>query len=316
MRKSIVLLLVSLILGLCGQGMAMQVAVSDNDRMGQSDLIAVGTIVSDTRIPDVDYWRAGQVVIKIDQILRGPKIDQITAIHAAPPIMPPGMIIMDHGGFNLTPGQKQIFFLQNGPDSFNFGFGYQGMQPVTDIEKYKNLIAMFPYKATLQTPIAPFYFGKPTDVTVTVKNTGADPIKLSPIMLEGKFYSPRMESYIQFEEARDDKQTMMLKMPDPVTVKPGEEGKVTAKFLTKKPASWQLFPADTYFQTPVLLRAKIYITIDTPVKTGQRQDGFYIASNWATVTIGFPLPDPNEDKTKTDKTTAETTPPVRIMAID
>ena len=103
MRKSIVLLLVSLILGLCGQGMAMQVAVSDNDRMGQSDLIAVGTIVSDTRIPDVDYWRAGQVVIKIDQILRGPKIDQITAIHAAPPIMPPGMIIMDHGGFNLTP---------------------------------------------------------------------------------------------------------------------------------------------------------------------------------------------------------------------
>ena len=103
MRKSIFFLLVSLILGLCAQGMAMQIAVSDNDRMGQSDLIAVGTIVSDTRIPDVDYYRAGLTVIKIDQVLRGEKVDQITAIHAAPPIMPPGMIIMDLGGFNLTP---------------------------------------------------------------------------------------------------------------------------------------------------------------------------------------------------------------------
>lgn len=316
MRKSIVLLLMSLIMALCVQSMAMMVAVSDNDRMGQSDLIAVGTIVSDTRIPDVDYWRAGQVVIKIDQVLRGDKIDKITAIHALPPVMPPGMIIMDHGGFNLTPGQKQIFFLQNGPDSFNFGFGHQGMQPVTEIEKYKNLIAMFPYKATLQTPSTPFYFGKPTDVTITIKNTSADPIKLSPIMMEGKFYSPRMESFIQFEEANNDKQTLKFRTPEPVTVKPGEEGKVTAKFLTKKPGSWLLFPADTYFQTPVLLRAKIFITIDAPVKTGQRQEGFYIATNWTTVTIGFPLPSPNDEKTKEEKKPVATTEPVQLMLND
>jgi hypothetical protein len=223
---------------------------------------------------------------------------------------------MDHGGFNLTPGQKQIFFLQNGPDNFNFGFGYQGMQPVTEIEKYKNLIAMFPYKATLQTPLGPFYFGKPTSVTVSVKNTGADPIKLGPLMLDGKFYSPRMESYIQFEEVRDEKQTLTFKMPDPIIVKPGEEGKITMKYMTKKPASWLLFPADTYFQTPILLRAKIFITIDTPVKAGQRQEGFYIGTNWTTVTIGFPLSGTDDAKPKAEKTEPATAEPIKQMILN
>ncbi len=315
MRKVHVLLMVlTIMLSLCLPGMTMMVAVTDNDRMGQSDLIAVGTVISDTRIADVDYWRSGQVVIKIDQVLRGQKVDQITAIHAMPPIMPAGMMMMDHGGFNMTPGQKQIFFLQNSPENFNFGFGTQGMQPITDVEKYKNLIAMFPYKATIQTPIGPFYFGKPTDVTVTVKNTGADPIKLNPIILEGKFYSQRMESFIQFEEVRDEKQTFTLRTQEPVTVKPGEEGKLSAKFKTNKPTSWQIFPADTYFQTPVLLRARIFITIDAAVKPGQRQEGFYLASDWTTVMTGFPLPGMIDEKPKT--TPAETTKPFKIMLPD
>ena len=150
----LLLLLTVLLLGAVAR--AQLAYVSENDLLGQADLIVVGTIVSETRDADVPNYMAMVTQIKVTQTLRGPKLDTVTARHAAVPVMPPGMMILDHGGFTLPVGESRLLFLQRGPGGYTIVGGGQGVKPAEDADR----IAASGAGRTLQVPrVGPFRAG-------------------------------------------------------------------------------------------------------------------------------------------------------------
>lgn len=276
-------LLFVLCLALATQAMAQMIAYSDNDLLGQSDQIILGTVVSDTRLPDAEGGNVGQTVITVQQVLKGAKTDQLLATHAVRPVLPPGMMVTDQGGFTLTAGQQQLFFLQRTADGYAIFAGMQGIKPAGDVEKYVKLLADFPYTVTMAPPVQPFSFGQPVSVNITLKNTGATPVNYYNPTLEGQFFALRMGRSVPFNVPPEP---LQFRSAPVVPVPPGGSITFTVKIICAKPPSWQLFTPDTYLQTPVMARARVFLR---PV-TAENARGCYVASPWTTVMIGFPPP--------------------------
>ena len=201
--------------------------------------------------------------------------------------MPPGVMITDHGGFTLTPGQQSIYFLQRMPGGYVMAAGGQGMKPTGDADKYRQMMTDFPYSVTLD-PVPPCYFGRSVAVTMKVKNTGAATIRCLNQSLEGQFYAPLMGGSVPFSVKAAP---MMLNITDQrqtlQEVKPGGEITLIVKIVCAKPASWALFTPDTYFQTPVTARARVFLMSTDQTIT---RPGFTVTSEWTTVMVGFAPP--------------------------
>lgn len=167
--KRIFLLAAVLLLSAMTRVGAMMAYVSENDLLAQADLIVVGTVTSETREAGVPDYFAMMTQIKVTQTLRGPKMETVTARHAAVPNMGGGMIIMDHGGFNLPVGEARLFFLQRGPGGYTIVGGFQGQRPAADADRFAKLAGAFPLSASLKGAVGPFYFGQPFTLQITVK---------------------------------------------------------------------------------------------------------------------------------------------------
>ncbi len=286
---------------------AMQIAVTDNDLLGQADLVFVGSVQSDERLPGVTDWHAGKGVIKIERLLKGPKLDTVTVRHTVPPILPPGMIMMDHGGFMLSATQQQLFFLQRGPEGYSIFLGMQSMRPIGEADRFAQLIAAFPYEVVMASPVGPFYFGQATTVSVKITNKGTEPIQCYPATLDGRFFSPRMGGSAQFSAPPAPRQPGtpggLIRLDgggqnDAITVEAGKDTTMTVKQICQQPASWSLFPADSYLQSPLMLRARVFMVVGDPNDKQKRSaPGFTVISAPVTALIGFPLPAGDEDKT-------------------
>ncbi|HOF88764.1 MAG TPA: hypothetical protein PLZ36_11785, partial [Armatimonadota bacterium] len=152
---------------------AMMAAVSDQELVATSDVVIVGTVKEDIRLPNVPDWNAGQATITVQRVLRGPALETVTVRHAAPPETRGGMIIMDHGGFTLQPGQQQLFFLTRTRDGYTLTGGFQGMKPIGDAERFAAMLAAPAVTAAFTKPVKPIFFGRQFEVSVTVKNATA-----------------------------------------------------------------------------------------------------------------------------------------------
>jgi len=295
MSRYLLLSLLFLTLGWCLRTPAMMIAVSENDLLGGSDLIIVGTVLDDTRLPDVPAWNAGLAKIKIDRVLRGPQLAQVTVRHAAVPIMPPGVMIMDHGGFALQPQDQRIFFLSRTVGGYTIVGGTQGMRPVNQVDDFAKKIGDFSISATLVAPVGPFYFGEMANMSIKLKNGGPTTLEIYAPSVEGYFVSERLGGLtLPFKVIEAPLAAAPPVKPAPLSVEAGKEITIPVSVILDKPESWKLFAADTYLLAPFAVRCRLYLK---PVAGGPVGDkrleaaGYSISTNWVLTLSGFPLPD-------------------------
>jgi len=274
---------------------AMMVFISDGELVATSDLIVVGTVTDDSRLPDVPDWTAGQAVIHVDRVIKGSQSltnANITVRHAVVPITPPGMVIMDHGGIALKPQQQQLFFLQHAQGGYSITGGQQGMKAVGDADRYTMLAKEIPETVELIAPIGPFYFDQPTQVTLKIRNDGKMPVHYLNPNLEGYFFASRMDTFINFRPVVNAAPLVVdtSKQTDSTIIAPGAQATVTLKLSSPRPASWQLFTPDTYLLTPVNVRARIFIQPEIDPASTSRAQGYNITSSWVRTLAGFPPP--------------------------
>lgn len=274
----------AVLLCLCGlPGLAMMVAISENQLVGSSDLVIVGTVVQDDRVAPDSGYLDGKAVIRVDRVLKGAAAGTVTAWHTKPPITPPGIVIMDHGGFELDAGKQAIFFLQRYRTDYVMGFGFQGIRQMNELEHFTQALAAYPYTARITAPVGPFYFGQETPVSITVTNKGAEEIKVTHIMLSGHFYAPRMEPSFTL----NIKSFAQGELPFPAAIPAGGEKTFTIPYTMPKPQSWVLLSPDTFFMTPVQIHATI--TQETALAL-RGYGGPELTSPWVDTQVGFPPP--------------------------
>jgi len=262
---------------------AMMVAVPESQLLGSSELVIAGTVVQDARVDRDGGYLDGKAIIKVDEVLAGTAAGTVTVWHIKPPFMPPGVVIMDHGGFDLEAGRRSIFFLSRYRTDYMLEYGFQGMRDLDQLARIRQALAAFPYQLRMTAPAA-FYFGQETPVTITVVNRGAAPVKVTHLRLDGQFYAPRMGA--QF--VLNIKNFEPGELPFPATIPVNGEQTFTIPYTMGMPQSWQLFSPDTYLLTPVTVRA-------TAMLEGEglgegRQPFSQIASPWADTLTGFAPP--------------------------
>lgn len=292
--------------------LAMMVLVTNEEQVATSDLIVIATVVSDEELPGIPEWQAGRACVKVEQVLKGSQETALAVIrHPVPPHLPPGMVVMDHGGFTLKAGDRRLFALARTTGGFAIVGGSQGMHQVTDAEKITALIKANPFSVTITRPVAPdydakitnrpdtflpvgpFYFGESASVLITITNNSARDYLVHQTMLEGFLLSERMGGMLTFAQVRptDTLPGVAVEKVNPVLIKSGQKLQNTIKVACSTPPGWQLLGSETYIMTPVLVRARIFI------QPARRQDneenvamGYAVASPWALALTGYPLP--------------------------
>jgi hypothetical protein len=263
---------------------AMMVAVSDQELVATSDLVIVGTVKEAVRLPNVSYVYAGQAVVTVTRVLRGPKLETVTVRHAMPPEMRGGMVVMDHGGFELTPGQQQLFFLTRTRDGYTITGGFQGMKPIGDADRFAGMLEKPSVEVTFAQAMKPIFFGQPQEVKFTVKNNTATPLNIHQPRLTGYYYSPLLEANFAINPVPANADGM-LKAPTVPCVEPGGEVTITQTFRYERPAAWLMLAPETYLLTPAALRATVFVQSTAPPLVG-----YPVTSPWQTVLIGYPPP--------------------------
>lgn len=280
---------------------ATMMQVTDSELLGKSDLIIVGTIGDTKVLPDEPSWSGGVAVIRVDQVLKGANDllgKTVTVRYPIPPTMPPGTIILDHGGMVLPANEQKLFFLQRAQGGYAITGGQQGMRTVNDAERFRTLLPDVPVTLTMKPSQPAFYFKQAVPVTIIVENTGTTPIQLYQINLEGFFYSGQMESSLAFTLVNDaikERGPMPLDLPaealqpDQMIVNPGKTATLGFRYTLARPASWKVFTPDTYFQAPMAIRATVFLQPKPEVGAPQPV-GYRIASPWVSSMTGFTPP--------------------------
>lgn len=269
---------------------AMMLAVSDEELVGTSDMIVVGTVVDEVRQPQTGDWNDGQTTIKVERVLKGTADATLVFRHRMPPMPPQGMIIMDHGGFILAQNSRWLFYLQRYQYGYQITAGPMGRRAPDDVEKIAQMIAAFPVTVKLGT-VSPLYFDRPTTVPVSMTNRGATVLQCSLVTLEGFYFSSRLGTQINFAlkqaaniPAGENPQAVMLEL--------GKTKDVTIVIAALKSQNWDFLTPETYLLTPVTVRARIFIAPPAqPVQhVGTGGNGYYAASAWVNTWVGFPPP--------------------------
>ena len=284
MVRTILLLLVGCLLGGMGRGMAMMAMLPDLEMVGASDLVIVGTVLEDQRVEAVPGRLEGRAVIRVDRVLKGEAAGELVVYHAMPPQLPPGMIVMDHGGIILQPQSQWLFFLQRYPGGYTLTGGMIGRRPVEQEAHFVPLVKNFPVQVTLSAPVGPFYFDRKAPVTITVRNLSDAPVKYYQPRLEGLYYSPRFGSYIIFRAVAGGLNADVPAQPDTLEAK--GERMITLPFFTAISPAWQAFTPDSYLLTPIFVRARL--TVELPGDPHPTR--INAASPWLDTLTGFPPP--------------------------
>ncbi len=284
--------LMCICMGVMQAGFAMMAAISDHELVATSDAILVGTVTAGTQPETGGDWPRGKAVVRVDRVIKGTLPATVTVIHTVPPA---GRLIMDHGGFLLQAGQQNLFFLVRQAGGFTITGGPMGVKAPEDAARFSTLAGAIPVSVSLRTPVGPFAFGQPAVVTLLVKNRGTEPVQIMHQRLESNFFAPRM-GLVSFQVVPDRANGPMalgtLNMETPVSPKvaPGQEVTVSVRVSLPQPSSWALFPADSYLQTPLAVRARVFVQ-PQPLNVEKPPAGYYLASEWVTTMAGFPLPE-------------------------
>ena len=268
--------------------------VSQNELLGSADLVIVGTPLSDTRLPNVPDWQAMQAVVRVDRVLKGTATGNITVRHAAVPIMPPGMMITDHGGFTLELNKPVLLFLAHAQGGYTIVGGGQGRRPAEDADVITQALKEFPYSVTLQEPVGPLYFNRAVAMTMTVTNNSALPVQVVTSSLEGYFYSSYAGASLTFQLippalAAAPAVWNTAGRANPTTIEPGKSFAITGAYAAIEPENWRLLSPDTYFITPAAVRASVFVLPMKP-NAPNNAGGFRMASPWINTWVGFPPP--------------------------
>jgi len=278
--------------------MAQLVFVSDDELLATSDLIIIGTTLDDTRVPNVPYYQGGLATVRVDQVLRGQEVKTVVVQHAVAPIMPPGQVMSDHGGFSMQPQKQYLFFLSRAQCGYTIVGGGQGMRPPEDAKKFTTRMANLPVSITLAEPVGPFFFDRIVEVKISVANHSPLPVRIyANTPLVGYFYSPRSGDYVTFAMAPipqviNPATSGIIHMgdnPPPVEIPAGQSQTIQVKLSSVQPESWRMLTPDTYFVTPVAVRARVFIFPVRPNVTDNR-GGYNAASTWISSWVGFASP--------------------------
>ena len=269
----------------------MMALVSPQELLGTSDLIVVGTVLADTRLPDTPASFAGQATVRVDRVLKGTAIGKITVRHAAIPVLPPGMIIMDHGGFSLAPQQQYLFYLTRTQGGYTLVGGLQGRRPATDADTVAQALKEIPVTVTLNGPIGPCYFGKPVQITLMVTNRGALPVRIYDRALEGFYYTTHVGTQVEFRTVPNPSAAAPSGETAQPILEPAKSKTFSVSLAVVQPESWKKSDADSYFLTPAAVRARVFILPVKPNNPTSNMGGYNIASNWVNTLIGSPPPE-------------------------
>ena len=282
MLRFMLLLMVGVVV-LMARSSALIALLPDQELVAAADLVIVGTVLEDQRVEGLPGRVDGRAVARIDRVLKGEATGNLVVWHAMPPMPSPGVVIMDHGGFELPAQSQWLFFLQRSPGGYSITGGLIGRRQIGLEAHYAAIINSFPVQVTLQQPIAPFYFEREVPVSVMVKNLGQTPLRCYQPMLEGFYYSPRFGATISFRPMVRRADVVGSVVLEPVTVQPNETKTMTLSFVTPQPQSWQVFTPDSYLLTPISLRARVYVDL---LGTAP-QTRFNAASGWVDTLTGF-----------------------------
>jgi len=271
----------------------MMVAISPQELLGTSDVIVVGTVMLDTRLSEVPAYQAGQATVRVDRVLKGTATGNIAVRHAVPPVLPPGMIIADHGGFTLEPQSQYLFYLVRGQGGYTLVGGLQGRKPAAEADNVAQALKEIPLTVTLKEPLGPCYFGKPFEVTITVTNHGAQSVQLFERTLEGFFYSARAGTQLDLHTVPTPAATSGGVRSGAIQqnlLEAGHSQTMALQLALTQPESWKLLDADTYFLTPVAIRARIFVLPVDPNNPNNTQGGYHLTSTWVDTLAGYPPP--------------------------
>jgi hypothetical protein len=254
---------------------AMMAAVTEQELVATSDLVIVGTVQADVVLPDVQSWSAGKATITVNRLLRGAPVETVTVRHAVPPSRENGMIIMDHGGFTLTPGQQQVFFLTRGRDGYTITGGFQGMRKPEEAARFSTMLTAPAVTVAYAATVRPIFFDQPYEIKLSVKNATDTAVNVYPPRLIGFYYSTLLDPFLVINPPAADNQTAVL-------VKPGESATLTQKFTCAPTGNWKNFPPESFMLTPATIRAHVFVqtTATPPV-------GYPITTPWQNIIIGY-----------------------------
>lgn len=255
--------------------------IPQNELVGGSDLILVGTVTAVETAADLPNFIAGQATLKVDRLIKGTAPASVVAHYPA------------QGGAiaPLQIGQQALFFLQRGPGGYVLTTVNQPIQPVAQADDFARRVAEFPFVVELVPPVGPFYIGQPTPVTMKITNNSTVEVPAITGTVDGYFFSTRM-----YDAAGTPPITSM---PLPVAAAaapwtpllPGTTRTITVSVQAVEPASWKFLTPDTYLQTPIALRARVFLApVDphAPRDLTLRSPG--VASAWVNTIMGYPLP--------------------------
>ncbi|MHB9133746.1 MAG: hypothetical protein ACYDBB_22000 [Armatimonadota bacterium] len=298
-------------------GWTMMIAVPEGELVGTSDLIVVATVTKTERLAGEQGWLAGVATLKIEQTLKGPRLPSVVIRYTVVPDMPEGVIIMDHGGMELTVGQQQIFFLYREQRGYLITGGIQGVRGVEETQRFQNMVNELGLTVSLVQPVGPLYFGQPTAVGVKIVNKGKVAVQVNHIQLTGFFLSARMEGGLPITLAAPlaPPRTGMAgqnQKPEEILpiVQPGAEVIVMVKIVCATPITWRMLDPDSYLQAPAMLRARVQVdrrllvelapaTLNAPVQALPAVQNRTLlpipqfsntVSDWVTIMVGYPLP--------------------------
>ena len=182
-----------LLLGLLVPSWSMMVYVSDQELVATSDLIIVGTVTTVTTLPDLPYWQAGKMTLRIEKVLKGAvKGEQVTVRFPTVPKMPAGMVIMDHGGMVFNEGQQQLFFLVRSQGGYDIVGNSQGVRKADEVTKFTGMVASIPIDIAIAESFGTFIIGQISSCNIKITNNSKETIIIANTYPEGFFLSERM----------------------------------------------------------------------------------------------------------------------------
>lgn len=249
-----------------------------------ADLIVIGTVTGVTTHADYPPALAGEATVRVERTIKGKTTTALTVRFPAPARGEKGM---------LYPTQQSLLFLQMSSGGGCTPIqGAQGIRPTADADAVARMVAAQPVEISIGTPVAPFYFGNTASVPVTVKNITTFGWEMTALSFEGIYLSPRMGHSVPFDWPHPAEQLALISRYQLLNLQAGASGTTNAAPVCEMPPSWEVFDANTYLQTPILVRAVVRVRSAARLSANPiNYDGSIpVASPWVPATIGFAPP--------------------------
>ena len=288
--------------------------MTDLERIGTADIIIVGTIVKTDDIGKA----SGIMLITNNKSLKGEAPQSITIINLAS--------FRQQTIKLLDIGTQHIFYLQRIRDGYTLTHGQFSLRPVTDIDKIIKLLKDFPLIVTINQPLKPFIFYKPSEFMATINNISNTSISFSKIELQGFFESKEITDTSISRFVGPEVNNKNIDIIKTIILQPHTGISIPLSYQIYPPPAWILTAnvkkldnptgdgSQTTISTPIQsmdylkfttglsIRVRISIDLETPRKNVY--DIYYVSSPLSHTTLHFVKPtykNPTSDDTKTAK---------------